>query len=137
MALQPERPLGSTGWKLNKELQQDARPSYMALGRRVGLPAPATAKRVRNQDEAGRDHGLGRMDRSNAPRLAAARAERVAQDYGELCALLVEVTYTYGHALASLTYPAYPSSHTRRCSRRVPATMCRAGVSLDCARLSA
>src|SRR6266540_6366983 len=53
MALQSERPLDSTDWKIVRELQQDARLSYNELGRRVGLSAPATAERVRRLEEAG------------------------------------------------------------------------------------
>ncbi len=53
MALQSERPLDSTDWKILRHLQQDARLSYNELGRRVGLSAPATAERVRRLEEAG------------------------------------------------------------------------------------
>jgi len=53
MALQSERPLDSTDWKILRELQQDARLSYNELGRRIGLSAPATAERARRLEEAG------------------------------------------------------------------------------------
>src|SRR6266700_7137731 len=53
MALQSERPLDSTDWKIIRELQQDSRLSYNELGRRVGLSAPATAERVRKLEDAG------------------------------------------------------------------------------------
>ncbi|MBV9231664.1 MAG: Lrp/AsnC family transcriptional regulator, partial [Chloroflexi bacterium] len=53
MALQSERPLDSTDWKILRELQQDSRLSYNELGRRVGLSAPAAAERVRRLEEAG------------------------------------------------------------------------------------
>jgi len=53
MALQSERSLDSTDWKILRHLQQDARISYNELGRRVGLSAPATADRVRRLEEAG------------------------------------------------------------------------------------
>ena len=53
MALQSERPLDSTDWKILRELQQDARLSSNELGRRVGLSAPATAERVRKLEAAG------------------------------------------------------------------------------------
>jgi Lrp/AsnC family leucine-responsive transcriptional regulator len=53
MALQSERPLDSTDWKLLRELQKDARLSYNELGRRVGLSAPAAAERVRKLEDAG------------------------------------------------------------------------------------
>ncbi len=53
MALQSERSLDSTDWKILRYLQQDARLSYNELGRRIGLSAPATAERVRRLEEAG------------------------------------------------------------------------------------
>jgi Lrp/AsnC family leucine-responsive transcriptional regulator len=53
MALQSERPLDSTDWKILRELQQDARLSSNELGKRVGLSAPATAERVRKLETAG------------------------------------------------------------------------------------
>jgi Lrp/AsnC family leucine-responsive transcriptional regulator len=52
MALQSERPLDSTDWKILRELQQDARLSSNELGRRIGLSAPATAERVRKLEDA-------------------------------------------------------------------------------------
>src|SRR5436309_5509610 len=53
MALQSERSLDQTDWKIICELQQDARLSSNELGRRVGLSAPATAERVRKLEDAG------------------------------------------------------------------------------------
>jgi len=53
MALQSERALDSTDWKIIRELQQDSRLSSNELGRRVGLSAPATAERVRKLEDAG------------------------------------------------------------------------------------
>jgi Lrp/AsnC family leucine-responsive transcriptional regulator len=53
MALQSERPLDQTDWKILRELQEDARLSYNELGKRVGLSAPATAERVRKLEDAG------------------------------------------------------------------------------------
>jgi Lrp/AsnC family leucine-responsive transcriptional regulator len=53
MALQSERLLDGTDWKILRELQQDARLSYNELGRRVGLSAPAAAERVRKLEDAG------------------------------------------------------------------------------------
>src|SRR5260370_7520512 len=53
MALQSERYLDQTDWKILRELQKDARLSYNELGRRVGLSAPATAERVRKLEDAG------------------------------------------------------------------------------------
>ncbi len=59
MALQSERPLDSTNWKILRELQRDARLSYNQLGRRVGLSAPAAAERVRKLEDAGVITGYG------------------------------------------------------------------------------
>jgi Lrp/AsnC family transcriptional regulator, leucine-responsive regulatory protein len=53
MALQSERALDPTDWKILRELQKDARLSYNELGKRVGLSAPATAERVRKLEDAG------------------------------------------------------------------------------------
>jgi len=59
MALQTERSLDSTDWKILRELQRDARLSYNELGRRVGLSAPAVAERVRKLEDAGVITGYG------------------------------------------------------------------------------
>src|SRR5437588_1161331 len=53
MALQSERSLVATDWKILRELQKDARLSYNELGRRVGFSAPAAAERVRRLEDAG------------------------------------------------------------------------------------
>ena len=53
MASQTQRPLDALDWQILRELQQDARLSYNALARRVGLSAPAVAERVRRLEEAG------------------------------------------------------------------------------------
>jgi Lrp/AsnC family transcriptional regulator, leucine-responsive regulatory protein len=45
--------LDPAGKRLLEELQQNARLSYAALGRRVGLSATATAERMRRMEEAG------------------------------------------------------------------------------------
>lgn len=59
MALQPERSLDATDWRLLRELQRDARLSYNELGRRVGLSAPAAGERVRKLEAAGIITGYG------------------------------------------------------------------------------
>ncbi len=41
------------GWRILRELQEDARLSYAELGRRIGLTLPAVAERVRRLEEAG------------------------------------------------------------------------------------
>ena len=53
MALQLEKSIDQTDWKILRELQQDSRLSYNELGKRVGLSAPATAERVRKMEDAG------------------------------------------------------------------------------------
>ena len=76
MALQTERSLDSTDWKILRELQRDARLSYNELGRRVGLTAPAAAGRVRKLEDAGVITGYGaRIDPAKV-RAASAHAER-------------------------------------------------------------
>ena len=59
IALQSERPLDSTDWKILRELQREARLSYNQLGRRVGLSAPAAAERVHKLEDAGVITGYG------------------------------------------------------------------------------
>jgi Lrp/AsnC family leucine-responsive transcriptional regulator len=53
MSIEIEKLLDATGWRLVKELQQNARLSYTELGQRVGLSLPAVAERVRKMEEAG------------------------------------------------------------------------------------
>src|SRR2546426_9769952 len=53
MAFQTERLLDDVGWRVLAALQADARLSFSALGRRVGLSPPATAERVRRLGDAG------------------------------------------------------------------------------------
>ncbi len=45
--------LDNVGWRVLVALQEDARVSFSALGRKVGLSAPAVAERVRRMEEAG------------------------------------------------------------------------------------
>ncbi|HEU5374403.1 MAG TPA: Lrp/AsnC family transcriptional regulator [Ktedonobacteraceae bacterium] len=53
MALEIEKLLDETGWRLLQELQSNARLSYTELGQRVGLSLPSVAERVRKMEEAG------------------------------------------------------------------------------------
>src|SRR5881397_864757 len=53
MALQNERVLDHTAWRILDALQADSRLSFRELGRRVGLSAPAAAERVRRLEDAG------------------------------------------------------------------------------------
>ena len=47
------RDLDRTDWAILAELQRDARLSYLALGKLIGLSGPATAERVRRLEAAG------------------------------------------------------------------------------------
>ncbi len=42
-----------TAWRLLRELQADARLSFSALARRIGMSTPAVAERVRRLEESG------------------------------------------------------------------------------------
>src|SRR3546814_12055748 len=59
MAFSSESELYETGCKLLAALQADARLSFSALGRVVGLSPPAVAERVRRMEEAGLIVGYG------------------------------------------------------------------------------
>src|SRR2546422_8298349 len=48
-----ENGLDAVGWSILGALQENARLSFAALGRRVGLTAPAAAERVRQMEDAG------------------------------------------------------------------------------------
>ncbi len=52
MALDSEKLLDEIGWKILRELQENARLSYAELGRRVGLSIPAVTERVRRMEDA-------------------------------------------------------------------------------------
>ncbi|GHO45750.1 Lrp/AsnC family transcriptional regulator [Ktedonospora formicarum] len=53
MALEIEKLLDETGWRLLMELQENGRLSYKELGLRVGLSLPSVAERIRKMEEAG------------------------------------------------------------------------------------
>lgn len=53
MALRMQRELDSLDWQLLRELQADARLSYIELARRVGLSSLSVAERVRRMEDAG------------------------------------------------------------------------------------
>src|SRR5262245_58044182 len=48
-----ESALDTIGWEIVRALQENARLSFKALGRRVGLSPPAVAERVRRLEDAG------------------------------------------------------------------------------------
>ncbi|MFN2454485.1 MAG: Lrp/AsnC family transcriptional regulator [Pyrinomonadaceae bacterium] len=47
------RTLDETGWRILRELQENARLSFAELGRRLNLSTPAVAERVRRMEESG------------------------------------------------------------------------------------
>lgn len=53
MASGSERLLDEIGWKILRELQENARVSFAELGRRVNLSIPAVTERVRRLEDAG------------------------------------------------------------------------------------
>ncbi len=53
MTLESEKLLDEIGWKIVRELQENARLSYAELGRRVGLSIPAVTERVRKLEDVG------------------------------------------------------------------------------------
>jgi Lrp/AsnC family leucine-responsive transcriptional regulator len=53
MTSRSQRELDRLDWGILRALQEDARLSYNALARLVGLSAPAVAERVRRMEEAG------------------------------------------------------------------------------------
>src|SRR6266536_849765 len=52
-ALQVDKALDSTDWRILDELQRDGRLSYNQLAKRVNLSSPAVAERVRRLEESG------------------------------------------------------------------------------------
>jgi Lrp/AsnC family transcriptional regulator, leucine-responsive regulatory protein len=53
MASGSEKILDEIGWKILRELQENARVSFAELGRRVNLSIPAVTERVRRLEDAG------------------------------------------------------------------------------------
>lgn len=53
MASESEKLLDEIGWRIVRELQENARLSFAELGRRVGLSIPAVTERVRKLEDAG------------------------------------------------------------------------------------
>lgn len=53
MALETEKLLDDIGWRILRELNENARLSFSELGRRVGLSVPAVTERVRRMEDAG------------------------------------------------------------------------------------
>ena len=53
MSIESKNGLDDISWRLVQALQEDARLSYVELGRRVGLTSPAVAERLRRLEESG------------------------------------------------------------------------------------
>lgn len=90
MALEIERLLDETGWRLLDELQQNARLSYTELGQRVGLSLPAVTERIRRMEEAGvitGYHAEVNLARLGLPVVAIIRLGNIG---GQSCSGVVE-----------------------------------------------
>ena len=95
MAIESERLLDETGWRLLEELQQNARLSYTELGQRVGLSLPSVAERVRKLEEAGiitGYHAEVNLTRLGLPILALIRlGSFVGQGCNQIAAQVSEI----------------------------------------------
>ncbi|MDH3739211.1 MAG: Lrp/AsnC family transcriptional regulator [Alphaproteobacteria bacterium] len=88
--LQTESRLDQMAWRLLRELQADARLSFSALARRVGMSTPAVAERVRRLEEAGAITGYhATVDRARLGRPLGAylRLTTSASSYQRVIAL--------------------------------------------------
>ena len=86
--------LDETGWRLLRELQEDARLSFAELGRRVGLSTPAVAERVRNLETAGIVKGYRAeidLARVGLPILAVVRMSVMGDVLGRITAVAREI----------------------------------------------
>jgi Lrp/AsnC family leucine-responsive transcriptional regulator len=93
MTFSSERMPDGVSWKLLALLQEDARRSYSALGRLVGLSAPAVAERVRRMEDAGiitGYHAAVDPARVGLPIGAVLRLGGVGDRFTQLSQLVVE-----------------------------------------------
>ena len=94
MAVDSSKMLDETGWRLLRELQEDARLSFAELGRRVGLSTPAVAERVRNLEAAGIVKGYRAeidLARVGLPILAVVRMSVMGDVLGRITAVAREI----------------------------------------------
>src|SRR5215470_5715604 len=89
-----ESALDTIGWEIVRALQENARLSFKALGRRVGLSPPAVAERVRKLEDAGVITGYGaHVDPAKVglPMVAFVRITTTPQTEAGLRALIAEL----------------------------------------------
>jgi Lrp/AsnC family transcriptional regulator, leucine-responsive regulatory protein len=94
MTFRTESLLDDVGWRILLALQADARLSFSALGRRVGLSPPAVAERVRRLEEAGiiRSYRVDlNLEKAGCPITAIIRVSTPEPQFARLKALAVEL----------------------------------------------
>lgn len=94
MALETEKLLDDIGWRILKELNENARVSFSELGRRVGLSVPAVTERVRRMEDAGVIKGYRvELDpaRIGFPITAFMRLSMVGDVYARLTSLVKDI----------------------------------------------
>jgi Lrp/AsnC family transcriptional regulator, leucine-responsive regulatory protein len=94
MTTENQRLLDNTGWRILEELQENARPTFNELGRRVNLSAPAAAERVRRMEEAGIITGYRAQvnpEKVGLPLTAFMRIEVPGANHKKVEALVVEL----------------------------------------------
>lgn len=94
MALETEKLLDDIGWRILKELNENARVSFSELGRRVGLSVPAVTERVRRMEDAGIIKGYRvELDpaRIGFPITAFMRLSMVGDVYARLTSLVKDI----------------------------------------------
>ena len=94
MALETEKLLDDIGWRILKELNENARLSFSELGRRVGLSVPAVTERVRRMEDVGVIKGY-RVELDPAkigfPITAFMRLSMVGDVYARLTSLVKDI----------------------------------------------
>lgn len=94
MAFRTERSLDDIAWRILIALQGDARLSFSALGRQVGLSPPAAAERVRRLEEAGIISGYRaelNLERLGFPITAIIRVSTPEHQFARLKTVVAEL----------------------------------------------
>jgi Lrp/AsnC family leucine-responsive transcriptional regulator len=94
MAFRTESLLDTVGWRILVALQADARLSFSALGRRVGLSPPAVAERVRRLEDAGIISGYRvdlNLEKAGCPIMAIIRVSTPEPQFARLKALAIQL----------------------------------------------